>query len=300
MHQLLSILPMDLRLSMLTENSAQWLYKVLRESQLPYWLGDDWYTLGPHDHTLPTWNNNRACTTLCTLAARVPAKGPCIDSFPNLPPDAPNWEGRVKRIPKQSNWDYPQVVNAMVKLCQEGQIVNIFCMGTLSNQNCQDGKQVGVASAILYHNGQEWGHVDRSFGETVTYHDIAFHSIIPALELITNFLNSPQSNPKGDYIISLPLEFTISKVLDTSLHKDQAVILQYLDKIGELLESYPEVNLRLLWLPRSSPFVGFRRAKQCVLKAIHTAILRNEEETHSIRDQERRAKEDTTIQWAVC
>jgi hypothetical protein len=50
--------------------------------------------------------------------------------------------------------------------------------------------------------------------------------------------------------------------------------LECLGRIGELLDAHPNLNIRLLWLPRSIPPVGFKRAKQLALEAIHTADLR--------------------------
>jgi len=106
LHQLLTILPVDLRLTMLTQNMAIRLYKVLKESQLLRRLKGNWYMPQPHNPPLPTPNNHRAHTTLCSLAARVSVKGPRIVSFPELPPGSPTWAGRVQCIPKQNDWDY--------------------------------------------------------------------------------------------------------------------------------------------------------------------------------------------------
>ena len=90
LHQLLSILPMDLRLTMLTQNTTLWLYRVSKESQLLTCLSGNWYALQLQTLLLPTPNNTNACMTLQSLAARANPKGPCIDKFPKLPLDAPN------------------------------------------------------------------------------------------------------------------------------------------------------------------------------------------------------------------
>ena len=70
--------------------------------------------------------------------------------------------------------------------------------------------------------------------------------------------------------------------MDALLHEEQVVSLNCLKKIGTIIDSYLNVNIRLLWLPRSIAFIGFRRAKQLALKAIHTAVLNEDDELHSI------------------
>src|SRR5258707_2521431 len=144
----------------------------------------------------------------------------------------------------------------------------------------------------------EWGHAKQTFRETVTFHDAAFHSLFPALDILTNFLNSVPLVPQGDFIITLPSNFAVSKALDASPHEDQVATLNYLETLSELLTSFPEINIWLLWLPRSGPFVSFRRVRQLALKAIHITDLNTDEETHSIKDQKRRTKGVATISWA--
>ena len=133
LHQLLSILPMDLRLTMLTQNTVIRLYKVTKESQLLKQLGGNWYVPQPQAPHLPTLNNPRARTTLQSLVDKVVPKGPHIDLFPDLLPNAPTWNGRVEQIPKQTDWDYPQTVSTITNPCREGQVINVYCEGTISN-----------------------------------------------------------------------------------------------------------------------------------------------------------------------
>src|SRR6202789_2695412 len=64
LHQLLTILPMDLRLTMLVENTARRLYKVPKESQLLVRLGGEWHAPSPSDFPLPTPNRSGSKTTL--------------------------------------------------------------------------------------------------------------------------------------------------------------------------------------------------------------------------------------------
>ena len=164
LHQLLSVLPMDLRLTMLTQNTTLWLYRVSKESQLLTCLSGNWYALQPQTLLLPTPNNTNVCMTLWSLAARASPKGPHIDNFPKLPLDAPNCNGRVKWIPRQTDWEYLQAAKALTNLCKEGKVITIFSKGIISNHLRKDKKQVRTTLAILYQHSQEWKHKDQALG----------------------------------------------------------------------------------------------------------------------------------------
>jgi hypothetical protein len=89
LHQLLTILPMDLRLDMLTQSTALRLYRVPNGSQLRRRLGEPWYDPSPEELPLPTPNDPRTNTTLRRLAAKVSPHGPRVDPFPILPEGGP-------------------------------------------------------------------------------------------------------------------------------------------------------------------------------------------------------------------
>ena len=135
LHQLLSILSMDLRLTMLIQNTALRLHRVSTESQLLRWLGGNWHTQQSQDFPLPTSNSDKAHMTLRALVVRVSSRGPHTNHFPDLPPGSLSWGGRVKWVPKQMDWDYHQTIINIMNLCIEGQTTNIFCNGTFSNRN---------------------------------------------------------------------------------------------------------------------------------------------------------------------
>jgi hypothetical protein len=88
--------------------------------------------------------------TLHMLAVRVPVNKPWINSFPELLLGAPGWKGQIQTIPKQTGWDYEQVINTLTKECYKSTIINVFCNGILSNRGCLDGKQVRATLVALY------------------------------------------------------------------------------------------------------------------------------------------------------
>ena len=147
------------------------MYRAPQQSQLLKRLGGAWSSQNPDDLPLPAPIRSSVKTTLRELAARVPANGPHIEAFPEIPPGAPKWGGRVHVIPKQKDWDYEVITNALTAACRDDTLVNIFCNGVHSNKDRNDGKQLGATAAVLYHEGQEHHHMERVLGETVTESD---------------------------------------------------------------------------------------------------------------------------------
>jgi hypothetical protein len=106
LHQLLTILPMEMRLTMLTQNTAFRLYRVSKDSQLLRCLSGNWYMARPNEGSLPTPNNTTYKTVLHALATHVSDKGLRIHTFLDIPLDAPTWNGRVECTPRQTNHNY--------------------------------------------------------------------------------------------------------------------------------------------------------------------------------------------------
>jgi hypothetical protein len=108
-----------------------------------------------------------------------------------------------------------------MNLCKEGRTINIFSEGTLSNRNREDGKQLGAAPAVLYHQGRERRHVERVFGETVTENDTAIRSLIPALDILADFVESQQQEaPQRNFLIFISSNFAVNRALDASPHEE--------------------------------------------------------------------------------
>ena len=58
----------------------------------------------------------------------------------------------------------------------------------------------------------------------------------------------------------------------------------YLRKLGEIVHNYLNIEICLVWLPRSAPLIGFERAKQLALEAIRLADLTEIGEPHTIEN----------------
>jgi hypothetical protein len=299
LHQLFTILPMDLRLDMLIQNTALRLYRAPRGSQLLLRLGGLWHTPGPNDFSLPAPNRGRATTTLHALAARVPVNGPRVDPFPEIPQGGPSWNGTVKIKPKDRNLDYEQVTNDLAGACLEGAIVKIYCNAIYSNKNREDGKQLGAAAATLYHEGREFGHCEEVFGETITEADAYIRALAPGLDTLTLFLNTRSTLTEATIFFLFRSDPVLKKSLDTSSHEEQEASVDHIRRLGEILTSYPHIKLRLQWLPKTTPFIGFRRSRQLALEAIHTTDLTGLQEPQTIKSQKKATKDAAVRAWAV-
>ena len=298
LHQLLTILPMDLRLDILIQNTARRLYKIPASSQLLRRLGPRWHTPSPNDFPLPTPARRRMVTTLSALAARIPPGGPRIDHFPTLPIGAPLWDGRFTLIPKKDDWNYALASDLLTNACHQGLSTNIYSAAVLSNKHREDSKQLGAAAAVLYSKGRESSHTEKVFGETVTAPDTWTRALTPALESISTHLTNKPSPTQESFVILTPSNPALLRTLDPSAHEEQAVSLGHLRKLGELFTAYPNIKITLQWLPRKIHFVGFRRAKQLALHAIRTAPAADLEEPFSLKKQKEMARDSAIAKWA--
>ena len=285
-------------LDMLLKNTARRLYKAPKSSQLLRRLGPTWHTPSPSDYPLPSAGRRGMVTTLRALAARVPAEGPRIDPFPTLPIGAPLWDGRVKLIPKNSDWEYAPILEVLTNTCHQGLSTNIYSEALLSNRNRDDGRQLGAAAAVLYYEGRESSHAEKVFGETLTPSDIWIRALTPALDTISLHLANKPTLTQESFKIFLSSNPALRRMLDPSTHDEQAVSLGHLERLGELLTAYPGIDITLQWLPKKIPFGGFRRAKQLAFHAIRTINQANIEEPFSLKKQKETARNDAIAKWA--
>jgi hypothetical protein len=141
LQQLLSILPIDLRLEMLTKTYALRLYRLPRASQPLKRLQEPWSERTANDLPIPTPQRKSAKTALKWLASRVPAGGPRIETFPNTPPNGPSWNNRLTR--------HPEGHQGMAAVLPPGAVA-VYCQGTLTAKGSPTGRARGTAAASLH------------------------------------------------------------------------------------------------------------------------------------------------------
>jgi hypothetical protein len=190
-----------------------------------------------------------------------------------------------------------QITNALTEACREGRTINVYCDAVVSNRDRNDGKQLGTASAVLYHEGREHGHVERVFGESVTEYDVLTRSLTPGLDALTLFLAARPTQHQALIVFLIPSVSALNRALDASPHEEQAASIGHLTKLGELLSAHPNIKVRLQWLPKKVPFIGFRRARQLAFEAIRTADTTDLHEPESIRKQKDTTKRTAIATW---
>jgi hypothetical protein len=160
-----------------------------------------------------------------------------------------------------------------------------------------DGKQLGATSAVLYQEGKECYHAEKVLGVTVTESDTLLRALQSGLDTLTHFLDNLTTRQSNFVTIALPSGDAINKALDASPHGDQKESILIMRRLSVILESHPNTNIVLLWLPSKIKFEGFRRAKQLALDAISTANINELIEPHTINNQQETIKNAAIVAW---
>jgi hypothetical protein len=101
-------------------------------------------------------------------------------------------------------------------------------------------------------------------------------------------------------IFLIPSVSALNRALDTSLHEEQAASIGHLTKLGELLSTYPNIKVKLQWLPKKVPFIRFWRARQLAFEAICTADTIYLHKPKSIKKQKDTTKCTAIPIWEGC
>lgn len=264
LHQLFNILPIDLRLRMMTDNSALRLYRLQNSSQVLLRLGVEW-SPSPQE-SIPTPVRKRAKTALRALASRVSAKGKRIEAFPDLPNGAPQWDGRVSVQNPIKRDDQAAHTEQLVNQQHLGTTPQIFISGTLSNKGRHDDKSIATAAAVLYYKQAEWGHFERVLGEKLTQNDIEVEALCPALMLLSDFAN--ETHYTGPVQINTGSPTAPQTFLNFSQHAAQQVSLDLARRIDVLLTEHPQITLTIQYAKRNPALVGFKRSRRLALEAV--------------------------------
>src|SRR5258708_2627341 len=114
---------------------------------------------------------------------------------------------------------------------------------------------------------------------------------------LPSFLDSQPTQRYKPITFALASETALKKALDTAPHGDQAESIKLLERLGRLLDKYP-INITLLWLPRKTQFIGFRRVKHLALETARTADLTTISEPQTINNQLKQAETAAIDAWA--
>jgi hypothetical protein len=295
LHQMFNILPIDLRLRLMTDNSALRLYRLQTSSQVLLRLGGDWAP-NPQE-PIPTPARKRAKTALRALASRVSAKGNRIEAFPDLPEGMPQWGGRVSVRPPLTREEQETQGKYILEQLHEGKTPQIYVGGVLSNKGRHDGKSVATVAAVLYHKGVEWGHAECALGEKVTQADVEAEALRPALRLLGDFANG--TDYSGPVLIISGSHTAPRLFLDVSQHATQHASLEFARTIDALLTDHAGITLTIQHAraARRNPTLGgFKRTRYLALEAVKRQLV-NEERPPSMHYQRAETKAAAIEAW---
>jgi hypothetical protein len=150
---------------------------------------------------------------------------------------------------------------------------------------------------VLYHDGKELRHAEEVLGESVTEADAHTRALTSGLNALTLFLATRPAQQHAQIAFLIPSNPALNKMLNASPHEEQTASIGHLKKLGELLSTYPNTQVRLQWLPTKAPFVGFLRARQLAFEAIRTADPTDRQEPPSIKKQKEVTKRAAIAKW---
>ena len=130
------------------------------------------------------------------------------------------------------------------------------------------GIQLCTTAAVLYYTGREQGHTENILRQSLTTADALTQAIAPGLTSLSSFLDTRPAEAQARAVLLIPSGLALNRILDTSTHEEQATSIRHMKRIEAILTTHPNISIKLQWLPRKIPFVGFQRAKQLALEAI--------------------------------
>ena len=292
LQQLFNVLPMDLRLRLLTDNSALRLYRLQSSSQVLLRLGIEW-TPTPRE-SIPTPTRRSAKTALRALASRVPANGQRLEPFPDIPVDAPLWDDRVEIRPVLGKEDQPALAERLATQQKGGRIPQVFMGGVLSNKGRHDGRSIATAAAVLYHTQSEWGHTECILGEKLTRTDIEVEALRPALKLLRDFANDTKYI--GPVQLITGSHTALNLFLNFSPHDSQPTSLNIAHEIDTLLTENPLLYIKIQHAKRGPVLEGYKRVRQLAFEAVKRP-LPNEYQAPSTRYQREETRTAAIETW---
>jgi hypothetical protein len=197
---------------------------------------------------------------------RVAPDGPRIEAFPNTPPNAPCWGGRITIPPLPTQAERDDQTTCLVDLRVAGNTPIVFINAAYTNKGRQDDKSLGAAAAVLYYEGKEWGHAEHVFGDKVTKSDAEVGAMRPALALLSDFLLSFQYT--GSVHIITGSTEAIGLFLKFGNHMTQHFSIEFAQKIDTLLTNHPDLTITIQHAKRDPTLVGFKRTRHLILEAI--------------------------------
>ena len=251
LHQLIAILPFDLRIQMLMKNSALRLYRLPRESQLLKRLGGPWSSPREGDLPLPCTpaRNRRVHTRLTALAQLVPPDGPRLRPHALPPWGGWNWGNHLTQDTRVHQGEELPPWIAQIKAGMAlDTMLTLFCRGALSNHDREDDRPMGVTSVVVYLDGKELAHSERQLGATVSEFDAELAALESGALLAQSLL---VTQPHLQITLLCPNPSAISAILNVGPHPGQRFSLSFKLTTDNLLSHRHNLRVAITWAPQA-------------------------------------------------
>jgi hypothetical protein len=267
LHQLIAILPIHIRLQMLSKTAALTLLTVPHSSQLIQRLGQPWCDAGELDDDIPLTPYPTPSTPLTRLASLVPqeARRPTtyrLDQWARLPPRS----DRLRALEAIPRGEDRKLLAAQIKQTtsnRRNKTLILFCQG--SKPSDREGNPTGIAVCIAWRLGKEVGHLTKNLGPSASTTDAAFEAIL----LATNYIRDHhEGEEEGAHV---EIRSTDAKVARDCLksgsrdHHDQIEDLS--TSFSNILDAQPTLQINMGWLPAAKGSIPLRRLKAIAAEA---------------------------------
>jgi hypothetical protein len=261
LHQLIAILPIHIRLQMLSKTAAFTLLTIPHSSQLIQHLGPPWCSVDEFDDNVPLTPHPTPNTPLTRLAALVPqeARRPVSfqpDQWLRLPPQNDRLRA-LEAIPRGEDRKRLATQIKQVTANRHNKTLILFCQG--SKPNDRDGTPTGVAVCIAWRLGKEIGHETKFLGPNASTSDAAYKAILLATDYIRD--HPPNSKEGGPTEIRSTDANVARDCLKSGTRDHHEHIENLAASFSNILDAQPSLQINLGWLPAAKGSIPLRRLK---------------------------------------
>jgi len=194
LHQLIAILPIHIRLKMLSKTAALTLLTVPHSSQLIQRLGPPWCNADEITNNIPLTPHPTPATPLTRLALLVPQEARRPIKFHldqrRLPPQNARLRA-LEAIPRGEDRKRLATLIKQVSTNRHNKTLTLFCQG--SKPNDRGGTPTAIAVCLAWQFGKEIGHLTKHIGPNASTADAAYEAII----LATNYIRDHPPEADG-------------------------------------------------------------------------------------------------------
>ena len=266
LHQLIAILPIHIRLQMLSKTAALTLLTIPHSSQLIQRLGPPWCKADELDDNIPLTPHPSPNTPLTRLAALVPqeARRPIDYSherWARLPPQSDRLQ-TLEVIPRGEDRKHLSTKIKQETTNKHNRTLTLFCQG--SKPNDSEGTPTGTAVCVAWQFGREIRHTTKLIGPNASTADAAHEAIL----LATSYIHEHLQSEEHALIEIRSTDANIARDCLKSNSRDHHVQIENLaHALSDILGTHPLLQINLGWLPAAKGSIPLRRLKAIAAEA---------------------------------